>query len=289
MFYYDFMITGLLLRVASPFPLANFFELDHYKLEYCPDDEPDALYSIKMLPEDWTTRGELVREERQTAVYEWQGEHHRYYFWSVRTKARYVLLTYRMDDLRNYTIYLQQDGLNELLQQFRLSAFFALEQLLLHHGAFQLHSSVIEWQGQGILFSAPSGTGKSTQAELWRTLEGAQIINGDRAMIRKVREKYVVYGSPYAGTSGIYTNLSVPVRAIVILSQAPENCLERLELTAAFGKLYRESTIPSWDVSFVEKISELIIDLISQVPVYHLACRPDAGAVEVLKQELTKE
>lgn len=289
MFYYDFKITGLLLRVASPFPLANFFELDHYKLEYCPDDKPDALYSIKMLPRDWSVRGELIREERQTAVYEWQGEHHRYYFWSVHTKARYVLLTYRLDDLRRYTIYLQEDGLEDLLRQFRLSAFFALEQLLLHHSAFQLHSSVVEWRGMGILFSAPSGTGKSTQAELWRTLEGAQIINGDRAMIRKMREKYVVYGSPYAGTSGIYTNLSVPIRAIVILSQAAENRLERLELTAAFGKLYRESTIPSWDVSFVEKISELIIDLIGTVPVYHLACRPDAGAVEVLKQELINE
>ena len=289
MYYYDFNMVGLLLRVASPFPLANLFELEHYKIEYCPDEQPEALYSIKMLPEDWTPRGKLIREERQTAVYEWHGEHHRYYFWSIYTKARYVLLAYKLDDLRNYTIYLQQDGLPELLRQFRLSAFFALERLLLHHGAFQLHSSVIAWRGMGILFSAPSGTGKSTQAELWRTLEGAQIINGDRAMIRQRQGEYEAYGSPYAGTSGIYTNLRVAVRAIVVLSQAPENRLERLEPSVAFGKLYREATVPSWDADFVEKISELIIDLIGQVPVYHLACRPDAGAVEVLKQELTKE
>ena len=287
MYNYDFSMVGLLLRVVSPFPLTEFFELSHYQTEYRSDVLPDAQYTLKLLPEDWSVRGELLRDEGQTAVYEWQGEHHRYYFWNIHTKARYVLLTYSLNDLQEYTIYIQREGLEELLKQFRLSAFLALEQLLLHHNAFQLHSSVIDWQGKGILFSAPSGTGKSTQAELWRRLEGAEIINGDRGMIR-LQDKFMVYGSPYAGTSGIYTNRSVPIRAIVILSQAPENRLARLSPSAAFGKLFQESTVPSWDPSSAEIFTELLINLVTQIPVYHLACRPDGGAVEILKQELQK-
>lgn len=288
MHYYDFKLVGLLLRVVSPFQLTNFYELSHYRTDYRADLQPDAVYSIKLLPEDWVVQGELLCDECQTAVYEVNGQHHRYYFWSAKSREKFVLLTYHLDDLRQYTIYVQSTDVDDLLSKLRLSAFFALEKLMLHHHAFQLHSSVIQWNGQGILFSAPSGTGKSTQAELWRTLEDAQIINGDRGMIRLENGSYAVYGSPYAGTSGIYTNVSVPVRAIVVLSQAPENRLARLDALTAFNRIYRESTAPAWDADFVDQLSTLLIDLVERIPVYHLACRPDAGAVEILKQELLK-
>lgn len=288
MYQYHFRLVDLRICIESPFELKEFHELSQYRTEHS-GETPDAVYTIRYLPEDWTVQGTLILNDRKSDIYEVDGEYHQYFYWSVHTDEKFVLLVSSRSNPEKHVIYVQRKHLESLLVNFRLTPFLAMEQLLLRHKAFQLHSSVIEWRGQGILFSAPSGTGKSTQAELWRTLEGAQVINGDKAMIRQQQGKYVAYGSPYAGTSGIYTDLSVPIRAIVVLSQAPENRLERLSPTAAFGKLYRESTVPAWDPDFVEKISELIIDLIGRVPVYHLACRPDAEAVEVLKNELTKE
>lgn len=288
MFYYDFEIAGLLLRVRSEFALHEFHELTHYRAEFRPQRHPDAQYTIQALPEDWEICGLRILEDRQNAIYQWQGEEHRYYFWNIFSQERFILLRYRLDDSHDYTIYLQAEDLTRILPQFRLSALFSPERLLLHHSAFQLHASVISWNGNGILFTAPSGTGKSTQADLWKRLEGAQILNGDRAIIRNENDKFRVYGSPYAGSSGIYTNHSVPIRAIVALSQASENSLRPLTAVAAFNQLYRESTVRYWDPEFVDVFSNLLLSLIERVPIYHLACRPDAGAVAILKEELSK-
>lgn len=288
MFYYDFEIAGLLLRVRSEFALREFHELSYYRVEHRPQRHPDAQYTIQALPEDWEICGLRILEDRQNAIYQWQGEEHRYYFWNIFSQERFILLRYRLDDPHDYTIYLQAEDLTRILPQFRLSALFSPERLLLHHSAFQLHASVISWNGNGILFTAPSGTGKSTQADLWKRLEGAQILNGDRAIIRNENDKFRVYGSPYAGSSGIYTNHSVPIRAIVALSQASENSLRPLTAVAAFNQLYRESTVRYWDPEFVDVFSNLLLSLIERVPIYHLACRPDAGAVAILKAELSK-
>lgn len=285
MYYYDFRIADLLIRVESPFKIVHLFELEHYVVDFCPETEADAYYQIRLLPENWQVQGKLLFQQRRSALYRAGNEYHRYYYWNLLRPERYVLLV--RPEGKSSTLYLHPQELNELLPQLRLSAFFALEQLLLKHHAFQLHSSVIDWNGQGILFSAPSGTGKSTQAELWRKYESAQILNGDRGVIRRKDGQYRVYGSPYAGTSGIYTNMSAPVRAIVVLSQAAENRVERLTPIAAFQKLYRESTVPAWDPDFVERFSAELTELIGEVPVLHLACRPDQEAVAVLKAALS--
>lgn len=286
MYCYDFRIAGLLLRVESQFLLNDLFELTNFKTKYCPSASPDAVYTLQLLPEDWTIRGSKIVEDQHSAVYQWQGEEHRYYFWSIFSDERYVLLRHQQDDFRNFCIYLQHEYLKRILPQFRLAAFFSLEQILLQHSGFMLHSSAIDYHGRGILFTAPSGTGKSTQADLWQRLEGAKIINGDRAIIRYQADQFWAYGSPYAGTSGVFTNLSVPIHAIVVLSQAKENTLCQLAPAMAFQKLFRESTAFSWDSNFIDILSGLLLELIDKIPVYHLACLPDAEAVAVLKNEL---
>lgn len=288
MYYYDFLIAGLLIRVESRYELKTFYELSDFRQDYRPEKKPDAYYLVQELPRDWNVRGELVFSQRKTAVYQWKGQRHRYFYWRG-TEDQYVLLVQQENDPCKGTIFLQEQGRDRLLKDFRLSAFFSMEWLLLNHDAFQLHASVIEWNGKGILFTAPSGTGKSTQAQLWNREEGASIVNGDRGIIRRLGGTYRVYGSPYAGTSGIYVNRSVPVDAIVVLSQGKENRLERLNRVTAFRKLYQEATVTAWDPRFVEEISELLTDLIGQVPVYHLSCRPNADAVKVLKMELEKQ
>ena len=162
----------------------------------------------------------------------------------------------------------------------------SLETLLLRHHGLLLHASFIRWNGQGILFSAPSGIGKSTQANLWETYENAEILNGDRAGIRFVEEKWYAYGLPYAGSSEIYRNEKAPVKAIVVLKQAPENRVRKLSVSEAFGYLYPEFTLHRWDKRFCDIALNYILELLSAVPVYLLECLPDQSAVSVLKNEL---
>lgn len=161
-----------------------------------------------------------------------------------------------------------------------------LETLLIRHNRLLLHASFIRHNNRGILFSAPSGTGKSTQASLWEKHEDAEIINGDRAGLSCDDGVWTAWGLPYAGSSGIYKNESAPVEAIVILKQAQENRIQKVKPIQAFTYLLPEFNLHRWDEEFMDKALGLINRLIQDVPVYLLECRPDEEAVRVLKAEL---
>lgn len=157
------------------------------------------------------------------------------------------------------------------------------------YNGFILHSSFINWKNKGILFSAPSGTGKSTQADLWNKYENAEIINGDKAGIRKIDNKWIAYGLPFAGTSGIYKNKKAEISHIIILKQGKENKLTKLSPREAFIKIYSETTLHTWDEQYQENIINMITDLVQNVRIYQYECLPDKSAVEFLKKQVIKD
>lgn len=167
-----------------------------------------------------------------------------------------------------------------------LCDLLGLETLLLKESGLLLHSSFIRWRGKGILFSAPSGTGKSTQAELWARYEGAEILNGDRAGLRQIGGEWTAFGLPLAGSSFIYRNESALLEGIIVLRQAGINRIRRLKPVEAFRYLYPETTVHQWHRSSAEKAVSLLMNLISQVPVFLLECRPDEEAVRLLKETI---
>ena len=162
----------------------------------------------------------------------------------------------------------------------------AVEHLIAHAGGFMFHSSYIEHEGKGILFTAPSGTGKSTQAELWRSLRGAEVINGDRSVIRMAENGIVVSGVPFAGSSQICKNRTLPLHAIVYLEQAPQTTIRRLKGFEAFRRIWEGVSVNTWDKEDVALASETAGHVAQRVPVYYLACTPDESAVIALEQAL---
>lgn len=164
-----------------------------------------------------------------------------------------------------------------------------IEQILNNFNAFILHSSFIKWKNKGILFSAPSGTGKSTQADLWEKYENAEIINGDKAGIRKMDGRWMAYGLPFAGTSGIYKNKKAEISHIIVLRQGKENKLTRLSPRDAFIKLYSETVVHTWDKEFQENIINMITDVVQNVQIYQYECLPDKSAVDFLKEQIIKD
>lgn len=202
---------------------------------------------------------------------------------NVKTKVAFAGME---GDDRYYRLCVFGEETGPLFAGANILNYLALEEILLSNNAFILHSSFVAWRGNGILFSAPSGTGKSTQADLWKQYEGAEIYNGDRTVIRKIDGVYYGFGSPYAGSSGIYRNETAPIRAIIILSQAAENHMGQLTGKGAFMPLYRETLMNTWNPVYMEAITDLLMDAAVNIPIYHLACRPDKGAVELVKEIL---
>ena len=162
-----------------------------------------------------------------------------------------------------------------------------IEELLLEKNAFLLHSSVVKINGYTVLFSGPSGVGKSTQASLWVRYLGADIVNGDRCVIRKNRDLFYGCGSPWCGTSQIYRREMEPLKGIFILEQAEENEVQRLG-KEAFIKIYQQSVVNAWNREFVVKMMDLITELLEVIPVYRLSCRPDKAAVMLAYSTLFK-
>lgn len=156
--------------------------------------------------------------------------------------------------------------------------------IMLRHGAVVLHSSFVLYMGRAILFCAPSGTGKSTQADLWAEHRGAEIINGDRTLLRRTDGKFTANGVYYAGTSGICKNASAPLAAIVLLGQAKENRVCEVSGTDAFLSLFRQSAYSKAAPGDPGLAAELLADAAAKLPIIRLDCLPDESAVEALEK-----
>ena len=173
----------------------------------------------------------------------------------------------------------------------KISAKNALEEsgifrMLAEHGGVVLHSSyIITQRGEALLFSAPSGTGKSTHAELWRSYAGAKVINGDRALV-KAENGVTANGILFSGTSGISENVTAPLRAIVLLRQSGKNEIRSVSGKEAFMRLLPQCSYYPDEEENLRLVTGILAEIISAVPVYDFGCVPDESAVSALSEVL---
>jgi len=152
-----------------------------------------------------------------------------------------------------------------------------------------LHSCVVNYNGQGILFSAVTETGKSTHAHLWQEVfPGTEILNGDNGVCRIIDDHPIVFGTPWCGDSNEYTNNSVPIKAFVFLEREQNNSIEKLSELDSFLYLAARCYMPFWDKDLVIKALDTVELLTHKVDCYLLKCLPNHEAVKVVYNELFK-
>lgn len=183
-------------------------------------------------------------------------------------------------------IFLVADALDNLRFDPVFTSLFALERQMIQWDSMILHCAYIKYHGTAILFSAPSETGKSTQANLWERYRGSETVNGDRALLRKIDGQWTACGWPVCGTSEICHLEDTPIHAVVMLRQGKENQAERLSPMQAFAQLYSQITVNQWNRSFVQRAVELIEDLVAHVPVWQFTCDISEDAVQCLETVL---
>ena len=173
------------------------------------------------------------------------------------------------------------------MNMIRFMDYLGMHAIFLRNDHLLLHASYIIYKDQAILFTAPSQTGKSTQAELWKYYEGASIINGDRALIAKEEGSgWYAYGYPECGSSGITQNVSAPIRAIVVLEQAAQNQIEDMKAGQQLQALVSATKLWTWSMDQIDQAIETAGRVIQDLPVIKLKCRPDKDAVEILRAYL---
>ena len=222
--------------------------------------------------------GKMIGQINDKAAYVLNNNIQRY---ALNEGRPYAALTYQPQYFEKLHLEVEQEDWNWATDHLRFWITACLPVLLLHFRALIFHASYIDYNGHGILFTAPSGTGKSTQAELWKKYRGAKILNGDKAGI-SLKQRAMAHGVPFSGTSGICENVSLPLKAIVVLSQASENTVKRLPPSEAVASLCPNVFVDQLVNEEWVTALNLLLDLVTEVPVYTLACTPDVRAVEAL-------
>ena len=163
----------------------------------------------------------------------------------------------------------------------------AFSQMVLEHQRMVLHGSCIAYKGRAIIFSAPSGTGKSTHTELWKRYYPETIhINDDTPVLRLDHpDEVIACGSPWSGKTRLNTNISLPLAAIVFLEQGKENCISPLSKIDAIGRVLGEARKIPFRHAMM-KAADLCGMLLERVPVYRLSCDISREAVETVRKEL---
>ena len=155
-----------------------------------------------------------------------------------------------------------------------------IEQLAFERGMFILHCSFIEYNGEAILFSGPSGVGKSTRADMWRSKTDADIINGDKAGLFLENGRIYACGLPVAGSSKIYKNKVLPVKAIFILKQAEKNRTRAADFFESVKAVYYNTVVNKWNADFCEKAMTFSSDIFKYTDVFVSECNLDFNSVE---------
>ena len=163
-----------------------------------------------------------------------------------------------------------------------------LEHRIIEISGFVFHASFVDIGGKGVLFTAPSGTGKSTQADLWNQLRGARIINGDRCVVRSTDTGTIACGIPFMGSSQYYLNESLPLAGIVYLAQAPQTSIRRLRGLEAFRRIWEGVSVNTWEKADMSVVMDTVSQVVQNVPAWYMACTPDESAVVALEQQLGK-
>lgn len=276
-----YKLAGVNILIETDF---DFHDTVSYIPFRCDFDTPDLIYKFITVDELSLPPSEPIYHDRMTTIFRENGITYRLYSYSGGANRAVLSDEHINEGL--LTVYVQAMDPPYIMTELRVLDHIAVEHVMALHGGVLLHSSFISYDDKAILFTAPSQTGKSTQAELWRKHRGADVKNGDRSLIKITDGVLRAYSLPYCGTSGICENYSAQIRAIVVLRQAPYNRISTLRPSEAFRHLYEGCAVNVWYSDDVRTICDIVENIISSVPVYLLECLPDSDAVETLANEL---
>lgn len=202
----------------------------------------------------------------------------------------------------SYALY-QEKGENEIevyfleaiKQELKIDTIFvsclALEKHFAKRGTHILHSCFLHYKGQAILFSGPSGIGKSTHAHLWcQYIEDTHVVNGDRCLIYQNEEgEYVASAWPVCGSSGICLTETYPLKAIVFMGQAPNNEVISVRPMQLFKQLSSQITINWWNKQQVSHTLDDLQQMLGKVNMCNYICNLTEEAPNKLYNELKEK
>ncbi|MBR1442769.1 MAG: hypothetical protein IJ583_04470 [Firmicutes bacterium] len=170
--------------------------------------------------------------------------------------------------------------------EYMLTGFIFYNKLLQYDG-FMLHSSTVVLNNEAYMFSAPSGTGKSTHTQLWLKEFGdkAYILNDDKPAIRFFNDGIYAYGTPWSGKTDQNVNKKVPVKAIIFIERSENNHIEKMGATETLKMLLYQG-FRSRGKTGTENFLDMSEKIVNKIGVYKLGCNISREAVLTVYNEI---
>ncbi len=153
---------------------------------------------------------------------------------------------------------------------------------MLDYDGFLLHAAVVAVDGEGYVFTAPGGTGKSTHAGFWMREFGSRavLLNGDKPVLRRLGGRFFVCGTPWRGKERLGNGDMVPLRAVCLLERGKENAIAPADIDTVIDRIFCQVLLPETPEQVIRQL-ELLDQLVAEVPVYRLRCNLDPAAARV--------
>lgn len=283
----DYLIAGCRIRTAgsdSDLVALGLKAFRPFEVAYDPAAPTAAIIEMNLTPH---IDAERVRELTRFDLEGWGGAECIF----GRTDKDYVLHIVGPDGGELLFVYNRESNRAQCnvsrdvpdMSAVRFGLWFMTALATVGHDVTPVHSSAIVCNGRAVLFLGESGTGKSTHTRLWReNIAGAVLLNDDSPFIGFVDGRATAFGAPWSGKTPCYKQEQYPIAAIVRLSQAPHNAIRPLRSVHAIGALLPSLTPAfGYDDELQDRMLATLSKIISQVPVYHLECLPDAAAARL--------
>lgn len=283
----DYLIAGCRIRTAgrdSDLVALGLKAFRPFEVAYDPAAPTAAIIEMNLSPH---IDAERVRELTRFDLEGWGGAECIF----GRTDKDYVLHIAGPDGGELLFVYNRESNRAQCnvsrdvpdMSAVRFGLWFMTALATVGHDVTPVHSSAIVCNGRAVLFLGESGTGKSTHTRLWReNIAGAVLLNDDSPFIGFVDGRATAFGAPWSGKTPCYKQEHYPIAAIVRLSQAPHNAIRPLRSVHAIGALLPSLTPAfGYDDELQDRMLATLSKIISQVPVYHLECLPDAAAARL--------
>lgn len=280
-----FDVAGHMFEVTLPETLPDNV-LDPY-MPFITESQDEPLFRLKLILTDdlaSVNKGRLKECFNDEPPYFWMFEKNgRYNFAFSYKKDRPDCLLVPSLEYTDNMVYVDRHDAGKLVGFALSNALMLLYAIkTLEHDTLMVHASVISYDGGGYMFLGKSGTGKSTHSRMWlKNIDGCTLLNDDNPVIRIVDGNVCVYGTPWSGKTPCYKNLHVPLKAVVRLSQAPYNKVERLTPLKAYASLMPSCSCMRWDRQATDRLHAAVEKVIMNTGCWHLECLPDVDAAHV--------
>lgn len=196
--------------------------------------------------------------------------------------SRHFLYTEK-EDYSEMNFCLKKNCTEDVFMELLMAGFYsrmALKNTLL------MHAAAVSYKEKAIVFTAPSGTGKTTQAELWQKYRNALILNGDKVFLKQEDDCIHAWGSPWKGSSPYSENASAALKAIVVLEQDSQNSIRKLRGFELVERVIPHIFFPQWDERCENAVLNFMDRLLQSTDIYLLQCRPDEDAVKITEETI---